>query len=137
MVILNLLNLGANPRICNRQGRSVLHYPQNLDRELLETFIKGGADLEAKDKTGLTPLLTAAHFGLAFRVKEFISLGANIYARDNNGKNAWDHTPRRHEGDFIQRLAGKAKELIEHPSTVKGVLDYAATTRRPPKGWKK
>jgi ankyrin repeat protein len=136
LVIHRLLKLGADPRVCDRQGRSALHYQQHLNRTLVNAFIKGGANLEAKDGAGRTPLLLAVHLGRFYLVQQFIDLGANIYARDSAGRSAWNLAPAGNE-EGVGWLARKAiKRISKVPWNIKSYLDEAAKTRPAPRGWK-
>jgi ankyrin repeat protein len=140
--IHRLLKLGADPRVCDRQGRSVLHhlcYAEYLNKGLIDALIKAGANLEAKDNAGLTPLLQAAHSRDLDLVELFIDHGANIYARDNAGRSAWNLSSLRNEGVVI-RLVVMAISLSLGESwtrTIKDCLNEAAKTRPAPRGWKK
>jgi ankyrin repeat protein len=138
-LVIHLLKLGADPRVCDRKGLSVLHHLSHswyLNQGLIDALIKAGANLEAKDNAGLTPLLLGARSGAPCQVKNFIDLGANIYARDNAGRSAWN-LAARNEG-VASRLFGMAYKLIlKEPWNIKGYLDEVAKMRPAPRGWKK
>ena len=52
--------------------------------------IIAGADVNARNDDGYTPLIVAIQLGYRHIVKELLKHGADIYASDNNGKNALD-----------------------------------------------
>ncbi|WP_432075723.1 ankyrin repeat domain-containing protein [Streptomyces wuyuanensis] len=75
-----LLDTGVNPHVRDGAGRTLLHALHLLDHEeLLPRLLAAGADLEATDNFGRTPLFTAASEGgsRAF-VEALIDAGARI-----------------------------------------------------------
>ena len=61
---------------------------ENVLKGVVETLLTAGADIEAKDNDGWTPLMHAIHFGHIKIVETLLRSGANIEARNKNG-----HTP--------------------------------------------
>ena len=49
------------------------------------------ADVNARNKAGLTSLMLAARFGTAENVKVLLDAGADVNARDEDGDTAWDN----------------------------------------------
>ncbi|MBQ0775893.1 MAG: ankyrin repeat domain-containing protein [Gammaproteobacteria bacterium] len=56
----------------------------------VKVLIDQGADIEAVDAFGCTPLMNAAWVASVDIVEYLISLGANVYAVNNEGKTALD-----------------------------------------------
>lgn len=52
------------------------------------SFLKAGSDIEQIDDKGMTPFLTAVHYGSFEAAIYLVSQGANPEARDNRGWNA-------------------------------------------------
>lgn len=80
------------------------------DRAKVELLIKQGADLEARDEIGNTPLITAAFYADAGIIEDLLKAGANINAANKPGATA------------LMRAAAfpeKAKLLILHNADVK------------------
>ncbi|MCX2181408.1 ankyrin repeat domain-containing protein [Streptomyces sp. SKN60] len=75
-----LLDAGWDPHARDGRGRGLLHLLYLLDhRELLPRLLAAGLDLEARDKTGATPLqLAVAQQGSAALVRDLLDAGARI-----------------------------------------------------------
>jgi ankyrin repeat protein len=89
MVIEALLQHGADPnqRFTYRSpvdgrveaDRTALHYATSSDAAAV--LIKAGADVNATDATGITPLMHAAFYGHITVVRELLAAGASPLAR--------------------------------------------------------
>lgn len=56
--------------------------------EVVQLLLNKGANVEARNNGGATPLLMAAYFGHVEVVKRLLAKGANIKAKDNKGNTA-------------------------------------------------
>jgi ankyrin repeat protein/outer membrane biosynthesis protein TonB len=65
------------------------------DLVMVQTLISAGADVNAADKNGMTPLIWAARWGDPQRVEALVNAGADVNARDNTGKTAMDYARSR------------------------------------------
>lgn len=72
-------------------------YTASDDVSSLELLIDAGADLEARDSDGATPLLLACRCGRPARVARLIQLGADRKAQDNHNQSAQDLTNLHHD----------------------------------------
>ena len=59
---------------------------QNGDMEKIKFLIEKGADIEAKNNYGNTPLILTSRYGHIEVVKFLIEKGADIEAKDNYGE---------------------------------------------------
>ncbi|OQV13927.1 Ankyrin repeat and EF-hand domain-containing protein 1 [Hypsibius exemplaris] len=69
-------------------GNTVLHvaaYKNDVD--LVTFFLDNGADVNTRNRGGITPLMVAAHHGYLDLVKQLIICGANLEAEDRFGQN--------------------------------------------------
>ncbi|KAM0472609.1 hypothetical protein ACHAPX_008766 [Trichoderma viride] len=97
-LILALLALGADPNMKNHKGQTALHIEGEGGRgrgqeNLISLLVESGADLEARDNNGCTPLFhrVSAYFHLedpntANTLKNLVELGAKTDCRDYKGR---------------------------------------------------
>ena len=79
--------------------------------EVIETHLKAGADIEARNKSGGTPLLWAARFNSNPEVIEaLLKAGANAKAKDEEGKTALDYA-KKNEKIYKTKAYWKLNEL--------------------------
>ena len=69
-------------------------------------LIDSGADLEAKDQNGWTPLFWAARFGYTEVVKLLVSKGASKDLKDNNGDTPLSIAKEWDRSEVVKFLAG-------------------------------
>lgn len=70
---------------------------------ILETLLRGGAELEARNRRGETALLVAARLGRKVALTRLLEHGANVHARDVYGRgvlDVLDQTCRAARGDL-------------------------------------
>ncbi|MEV6580721.1 ankyrin repeat domain-containing protein [Streptomyces sp. NPDC051582] len=83
--VVALLDAGTDPRVRDGRGRTLLHELHLLDHEeLLPRLLAAGLDLEARTKTGLTPLQIAVQCGgSAELVRAYLAAGSRIDVVDD------------------------------------------------------
>ncbi len=84
-----LLEAGAETeaRAHNRQDNMPLHAATAAGRrDVAETLVRRGADLEARNAEGMTPLHMAAHAGDIEMASLYCEFGARLDARDIRGR---------------------------------------------------
>ncbi len=93
------------------------HAPEHHTRQLnagavnadcVRALIAGGADLEAKDRDGMTALIESAVLGNADCVRALIAAGADVNAKDRHGKTALMSAKSADVADLL-RSAGANK----------------------------
>ncbi|WP_311137609.1 ankyrin repeat domain-containing protein [Streptomyces sp. I6] len=109
-----LLDAGVDPHVRDGAGRTLLHALYLLDHEeLLPRLLAAGADLEATDTSGRTPLFTAAsEGGSRTLVEALIAAGARIDTVDPSGMSL-AHVIRLRRRDDLVLLRDRVR--TEHP----------------------
>lgn len=117
-----LLENGADPRELDRDGKPVLHYAMTLERA--EILISYGADVNAPDSRGDTPLMSivddAIHYpfdDVPATMLALIRAGADVNARSDNGETAL----------MMAREVRLAKVLVENGADVNAKCNAGAT----------
>jgi len=89
-IVQFLITSGANVNARSLEGYTALHcaidvdfetYEAECTRRVLTTLVKAGADLEAKQDYGWTPLVRAVMEGTAIEVETLLELGADPFVR--------------------------------------------------------
>ena len=91
-----------------------MHYAAT--KEIIEPLIAKGADVNAKDKDGGTPLHYAAKYGRKETVELLIAKGADLNAKDDDGKTPLDRAILRNDGktiDLLRKHGGKTSEELK------------------------
>lgn len=85
-----LLKSGADVNVKNNHGRSALMLADYSSTETIKVLLENKADVDSRNKYGATTLmLVASSYDNYFEVvKLLIKYGANINAKDNEGKTA-------------------------------------------------
>ncbi|XHG06285.1 hypothetical protein AWENTII_009490 [Aspergillus wentii] len=87
-----LLKHGADPRATDNRGNTVLHKASwcRERKQVVELFVKAGADINAINHEGLTPLITMAKQQI-FDIRSFVDNGADVNKQDPDGNTALHH----------------------------------------------
>ena len=75
------------------------------DLAVLELFLKGGMDLETRDRSGATALMYAASNGHVEATSLLIEEGAHVNAQDHLGRRALDYATVHPESGTFKILA--------------------------------
>ena len=109
------------------QGGTPLYYAVNANKEIVELLLANGADVNAKDNTGLTPLhrasakddtgLTPLTEALTKEIVELlITNGADVNAKNKNGDTPIDFAVRGNQTatiDLLRKHGGKTREELK------------------------
>jgi ankyrin repeat protein len=106
-----LLDAGADPNTRHtdparklRNASAIQFAASNGSVETLRLLAKAGADLNAADATGLTPLMAAAFMGHADVVDALLKAGAALEARDGDGYTPLIFASNAGKATVVQRL---------------------------------
>jgi ankyrin repeat protein len=96
--IIVLLKAGGDPNARHRVGQwTPLHFVRGEAYEQkIEALCVGGADIEARDNRGMTPLAQAAGWNRRGVVVALLERGADVNTRDNGGRTILDRTHPSH-----------------------------------------
>lgn len=121
--VRQLLKQGANPNQKDAHGRTALWWIGGTEfvdldwvRDTIILLVKHGANINAADKDGMTPLMVAAQHKRLMALKTLLNLGANITKKDKKGRTALDWaksdptcTHGYYTWDEVKRLMKAAK----------------------------
>jgi ankyrin repeat protein len=104
-VIRALLDGGADPKV--HGDYSALHRAAGLcEPEVVRLLLARGADPNARDMSGVTPLISAAVAGRLETVRLLIAAHADVSARDSSGRSVLTHAGRHPDVQQELRRAG-------------------------------
>ncbi|MFC0041763.1 ankyrin repeat domain-containing protein [Actinomadura rayongensis] len=117
--VLDLLDHGVDPHVRDARRRTLLHLLPCLDHaRLLPRLLDLGADLEARDHVGRTPLAVAvAELGSTDLVAALLAAGARIDPVDDEEGSLADLIDRWHRTDLLDL---RARVAAEHPDVIAG-----------------
>jgi len=95
-------------------GRSILHVLvyTHVDHMLhiLDRLIEEGANVNAEDYSGSTPLHEAAKLGSTVMVSGLLEYGATMNVQDRQGKTPLDHAQAKKHREVVEYLGGTMKK---------------------------
>ena len=111
--IAAVLLVGCGP---SASERALLEASRKGNIEAVKQHLAAGADVNAKVKTGSTPLHFAAGYGRKEIVELLIAEGADVNAKKNSGRTPLDHaiTGKHPEtADLLRKHGGKTGEELK------------------------
>lgn len=110
-VIRLILSRGGLATLADKRGFTPLHWvvaqsPGDFTRQLpcVKALIQAGADVNARNTDGITPLMNAAWFSCRDSVKELLRCGADSSLRDAKGRSARDLASERGDKELEELL---------------------------------
>ncbi len=89
--VIKALRSGANVNARDNDGMTALMQAAGTNAESVKILLKAKADPNAKDDEGATALIWSAREGYPETVIALLNAGADVKARDKNGKRAVDY----------------------------------------------
>lgn len=94
-VLRLLLSRGGRATITDKSGCSALHWAvaqpgDSSQATCVRVLLDAGADINARDEGGVTPLMNAAWFGCMNAARELLQRGADPQLRDDKDRSARD-----------------------------------------------
>ncbi len=116
--IAKLKSLGARPDPAPESRRTPLHLAAEKGRlDLIEYFVRTGADINAQDSLGRTPLFAAVEAKNAASLQKLIELGADPLRRNTDIR-----TPLH--AAAAAGFAEGAQELLKHPEVRRTINEF-------------
>ncbi len=120
-----LLGAGADPDNTNRLGESSLHVAVAGTAEVLTPLLEAGANPNARDAGGVTPLMLAAGEGSQESVDLLLAAGARIDMKDYQGSSVTDWAVRGGNKAIAARLASAVQSPVETAAPTASGVDFA------------
>jgi ankyrin repeat protein len=111
-----LVHRTADIGLVDRQGYTVVHHAVNCNEpstgyykveNMIRLLGKVGADLEAQDHSGLTPLMLAVHLGRVAQIRGLLQQGVAVNTRNEQGWSAMDIINAQEDRGWEQAYIGR------------------------------
>lgn len=123
MTVRELVADGLNVNAADQDGQTMLHYAAYYGNTIIaQDLLKMGADIDAKDKQGRTPVMIGSNSQYANpnTIQFLIAYGCDLNAKDADGKTAQDWAKKGRSRQIMELLDAAT------PQTADGFLPGAA-----------
>jgi thioredoxin-related protein len=120
-----LLAAGADPDNTNRLGESSQHLAAAADAGILETLLAAGANPNARDAGGVTPLMLSAARGRSDTIELLRGAGARLDMKDYQGASVADWALRGGHAQLAGRLESDLSHLVPISVEADSGIDFA------------
>jgi ankyrin repeat protein len=120
----------------NSEGDTALHLAAGCRRgepsalPLIRLLLESGANIEARNARGQTPLLYSSYAGFRQAVELFLAKGASFRYQDRNGRTPLHYAAREGKAAVVEVLLGKGADPSVKDDQGRTPLDYAALQNR-------
>lgn len=115
-------NATVNVVTLSKELRSAAY---NGDIDKVRLLLQKGADVNAADKDGTTPLHVAISKGNAVVVRQLLAIGANVHAADKNGMRPLHTAAQRGDLNMVNLLLAKGANAYAKEKLGMTSLDIA------------
>lgn len=123
--ILWLVDQGIDINYIGRWEKTPLHYQASYRDGQASLLIELGADIEAKDYDGCTPLFYATDSHMVENVRALVEAGANVKATNSAGQNALEYMLIRANSIFLPQIYEMSVYLLNHGYKIKKSMKKA------------
>jgi ankyrin repeat protein len=109
-----------------KQRTRLMSLARKGDKRRVSLLLKVGADVEARDADGQTPLLLASEGGHASVVRTLLAKGANIDAEDARGRTALHLASRGGHVDVVRLLLARSADVTVKDADGRTALHLAS-----------
>ena len=130
-IVKYLLEQNAIMNARDSYGKSALHHAhvgKNGSLDIVNMLISKGADIEAEDRGGWTPLMIAAVKRQHSLVELLISSGASLDKKNRKGHTAFHYACKNASTDIVNMLISKGANIEEEDHDGLTPLMWAAMT---------
>lgn len=109
------IQYGADVNHHGDDGGTVLHQAcwQYKNENILKLLVENGANVDAKDNNGNTPLMGCARTNRYENIKTLVDLGANLNIKNNKGLSLLDMVAEQDFRNFLINKGAKSGNTIE------------------------
>jgi ATP-dependent DNA helicase RecG len=91
--------------VSDAEGETALHFAvRNDEQEIAAFLLQNGADVDARNKMGVTPLMVASWSGFDQMVELLLKAGADSELKDENGTKAASHAREVQDNETREKI---------------------------------
>lgn len=126
-----LVGTGNSPNATHR-GYTALHYAAMFDNtEMIAALVKAGAQIDAQDRLGNTPLLLAAARRQDEAAELLVKDGADLNAQNHDGMTPLMAAAEHGDLTLVRLLLGHGADPRKHDFTGRSAANWAEESHRP------
>ncbi len=128
-IVKGVLKMGADPDICDDQGRSpLMNAAIESNYSAFQLILESGADIDLKDKNNMTALMHAADWDNAHMVRLLLEKGADVQVTDGEGRTVLMIAVSKISFDgYEEQMSQIVQMLIDHDVNIHKVDDSGKT----------